>query len=271
MRTPDIIVLGYLAYLAVLAVARPLPPFVRLHVIAGCFGLAGITVALALSPPWSHLWLVRDIVLLPSILVCYRLSGKLFVSPQPAFEASFAAFDARVQRLLQMPGSISRAPRLVVELLEGAYLACYIGPLAGYLALALAGHWHRTDWYWSIVLLSVFACYGMVPWVRTRAPWMIEPAGPMDRRDVVLRRLNRFVLRHGSIQVNMFPSAHTASALGAGLALAPVLPVPGALLMLLAAGIAAATVAGRYHYAGDAVAAVVSTLAVWAGALGVTS
>ena len=274
MRTPDIIVLSYVAYLAALALVRPLPRHVRLQVLAGCAGLAAVTVTLALAPPWPRMWLVRDIVLLPSILVCYRLSGKLSVAPQPAFEASFAAFDARVQRLLQMPGSVARAPRAVVELLEAAYLACYVGPLAGYLALVAAGHGRHTDWYWSVVLLSVFVCYACVPWIRTRAPWALEPAGPMDRREVVLRRLNRFVLRHGSIQVNMFPSAHTASVLGAGLALAPVLPVASVLLMLLAASIAAATVAGRYHYAGDAVAAVVSTLAVWAGALlsvGVTS
>ncbi|MBE3099714.1 MAG: phosphatase PAP2 family protein [Planctomycetes bacterium] len=265
MRTSEIIVLGYLVYVAAVAIARPLPRASRVRLLAWGLGLLGLVVGLVTAPAWPLLWLVRDAAPVVYIFICYHLSGPLFTTPQPGVEAQFAAFDARVQRLFGMPASIARAPRGVPEFLEGAYFGCYVGLPAGYLALALAGHWAWTDRYWSLVLVAELACYAMLPWIRTRAPWSLELPGPIDRREVTLRWVNRFVIRHVSIQVNTFPSAHTAGVLAAALGVAPVMPLTGVLLLLLAASIAAATIVGRYHYAGDAVAAVASTLAVWAG------
>ena len=259
--------LGYVVYLAVVGFARPLPRANRVRLTAWGVGLLILVGGLVMAPAWPLAWIVRDAAPVLYIFICYHASGALFTAPQPVMEARFAAFDARIQRVLGMPASVARAPRVVLECLEAAYFGCYVALPAGYLALALAGHWEWTDRYWSVVLLAELACYAMLPWIRTRAPWSIEAPGPIDGREVALRRLNRFVIRHASIQVNTCPSAHTAGALAAALAITPVMPLAGALLLLLAAGIVAAIIAGRYHFAGDAVAAVVTTLAVWAGAV----
>ena len=76
-------------------------------------------------------------------------------------------------------------------------------------------------------------------------------------------RLNVFVLGLGSIQVNTFPSGHTAGAFATALAAAQVVPSSFAPLLVLAASITIGSVLGRYHYAADSVAGVMVAVAVW--------
>jgi hypothetical protein len=254
----------YAAYLLIVAAFSPVPRPQRVRVVVGGAALALLAFGLPEAPSGPLLALARDLMPVAYILACYHLSGALCFEPQPVIETRFATFDARVQRLFGMPGSIARAPRLVAEYLEASYFACYLAIPAGYAAIVAAGSDGDIDRYWSLVLLSVLSCYAMLPWIRTRAPWSLEAPGPMDRRPVLLRDLNRFCLRYASIQVNTFPSGHTAAALAAALAVTAVWPAAGALFLIVAVSVAVATVVGRYHYAGDTVAAVTTTLAVWA-------
>jgi membrane-associated phospholipid phosphatase len=77
-----------------------------------------------------------------------------------------------------------------------------------------------------------------------------------------VRALNLRILRHGSVQWNTFPSGHVATASAAALAVGAVLPAAGAVLGLIAIGVAVAAAAGRYHYVADVVAgALVAALA----------
>ncbi len=264
MRTSEWIVVWYVGYLMAIAAVRPVRARDLRRLLVGGATLAAAVIGLASAPASRTVLAARDWMSLAYILGCYHLTSTLFFAPQPAMEGRFAAFDARVQRAFRMPASIARAPRVVAEYLEAAYFACYAALPAGYAALRADGHAGDADRYWSFVLLATLGSYGMLPWIRTRAPWSLEPPGPMDRRPVVLRDLNRFFIRHASIQVNTFPSGHTASALAAALAIVGIWPAAGAVFLLLAASIAAATFVGRYHYAGDALAAVATALAAWA-------
>jgi membrane-associated phospholipid phosphatase len=65
--------------------------------------------------------------------------------------------------------------------------------------------------------------------------------------------LNLFILRHGSIHLNTFPSAHVAATVGASLVLLQWVPVAGVVFLLISLSIAAGAVLGRYHYALDVI------------------
>jgi hypothetical protein len=265
VRISEWIVLAYAGYLVIAAFARPVRPASRMTLLKGALSLAAVVVVMAWVPPaWPAARLTRDFAPVAYLLACYKLSGLLFFAPQPGVEARFARFDARVQRAFGMPESVARAPRSLAEFLEASYFACYLALPAGLVVLMASGRWGDADRFWALVLLATLACYGMLPWIRTRAPWALEPRGPMDRRVVTMRSLNWWVSRNASIQVNTFPSAHTAAALAVALAVARASPAAGALFLFIALSIAVATFVGRYHYAGDSLAALATTLLAWA-------
>ena len=145
-----------------------------------------------------------------------------------------------------------RAPRPVIELLELAYLCCYPMVPIGFACLYVAGLREESDRFWTAVLLAVFGCYGVLPWLPTRPPRAIEGA-PM-RSSGLVRRVNLRVLGLASIQLNTFPSGHAAASLATALAVGARLPLVGLPLGLLALAIAIGSVVGRYHYAADALA-----------------
>ena len=265
MRISEWIVLAYAGYLVIAAFVRPVRRASRVWLLSGAPALAAAVVVMAwVAPAWPVAQKLRDLAPLTYLLACYKLSGLLFFAPQPGVEARFARFDARVQRAVGMPESVARAPRSLAEFLEASYFACYLALPAGLVVLMAGGRPSDADRYWALVILATLACYGMLPWIRTRAPWALEPRGPMDRRVVTMRRLNWWVSRNASIQVNTFPSAHTAAALAVALAVARASPAAGALFLFIAVSIAVATFVGRYHYAGDSLAALAPTLLAWA-------
>jgi membrane-associated phospholipid phosphatase len=71
------------------------------------------------------------------------------------------------------------------------------------------------------------------------------------------------VLGGFSHERNTFPSGHAAEALAVVLALARASPAVSVALVPLAIGVGAGSVAGRYHFAADAVAGYAVALAVW--------
>jgi len=134
-------------------------------------------------------------------------------------------------------------------LLEFAYLFCYPMIPAGFLCLYIAGFDREADRFWTAVLLAVFSCYGVLPWLPTRPPRMIEQHSPNPRSPT--KALNLQILNHASIQLNTFPSGHAAAAVATALAVGARLPSAGVAFGLLALGISVGSVVGRYHYAAD--------------------
>jgi membrane-associated phospholipid phosphatase len=261
VRVSEWIVFAYLAYLLALAAVRPMPRGRRTRVVSTALpvmALIVVTASLPSTPAWGML---RTWLPVPYVLIGYWLSGVFFVSPQPDVEARFLAFDRRVRRSIGLDDAA--IPRVVLELLELAYLACYIVLPAGLLALLLAGQGPHADRFWSTVLLAELACYGTLPWVQTRPGWALRPQGAVDDRRLLVRRVNLFFVRSASIRANTFPSGHAAGALATALAVAQASPASGAGFLLLAAGIAAGSVVGEYHYAGDAIAGAGVALVAW--------
>ena len=230
----------YFAYLAAVAIAR-LKPKPALLSIATMLSI--VVVGMPHVMPLVYL------------LIGYWLPALIVREPNVRFEQRLLDVDRR----LFGPDGLARlersAPRAVIEYLELAYLLCYAVVPAGYACLVVAGHGgDAIDRFWSIVLLASFLCYGLLPWIPTRAPRAIEQSRGAGRSSI--RQLNMAVLDRASVQWNTFPSGHTAASVATALAVASDMPLAGFVLGAVAVSIAAGSVVGRYHYAADAFAGV---------------
>jgi membrane-associated phospholipid phosphatase len=263
LRVSEWIIVSYLGYLLVLLPFRSIPRASRIKLLAFAVLLAALVVLAAGLPPSPAARAIRMWLPLPYILLCYWLTGFYFVDPQEEWEARFIAVDRRVREWLGAGDLARTAPRAVLEFLEASYFACYIMLPAGMLAFIVVGEGRAADRFWSIVLLAELSCYGVLPWIRTRPSWVLHSDSPLSTRRVLLRRLNLTLVRETSTHANTFPSGHAAGALATALAVAPVWPLAGAVFLFLALSIMVGSVAGEYHYAGDAITGAATAVAAW--------
>lgn len=197
-------------------------------------------------------WVVPPVLL----LIAYWTSGLLYREHMPRAERMFC----RIDRVLRIRSIAANTPRLLAELLELAYIAVY--PT---IPIALAIHFATSDApnpdrFWTVILVTDYICFGMLPWIQTRPPRSLEREPPWRGR---FRAVNLRLLRKTSIQVNTFPSGHAAEALAAFLMVldAPALIATGMFLNALA--ISAGAVFGRYHFGADIFAGWAVALVVW--------
>jgi len=258
VRTSEWVVVAYFAYLLAAGVWLRVPACrIRLATALGVLtsALIALVAQLEPSPVASAL---RDWLPGGYLLVGYWTTGVLYRGPNTALEARLDSIDTRLfDRLGPL---VLRVPLVVLELLELAYLLCYPIVPAGLGALYLGGQRGRADAYWTLVLVSAFAAYCVLPWAGTRSPRVLGSSLWIERRPVTMRRVNLSVLERGSIHVNTFPSGHAASAWAVALFL---VTAPGAawpVFIAFAAAIAAGAVLGRYHYAVDVVAGILIAL-----------
>jgi hypothetical protein len=248
------------AYGLVLAVAALTLPIRRRYLaatLAMAYALVGCGTGTMVTSFWIQL-LVPGALLLAG----YWLSGFFFRNPQPWLEEFLVGSDTKMFRTLAVDDWLERAPRLVLELVEASYAADYVVVAFGAIIAASAGTEPVTR-YWSLVLASELACYGALPWLRSRPPRALELPGVIAQRAPLLRRLNVSILDRASVQANTLPSGHVAGAVAAALGVWPIAPAAGLLLLLVAVAIAIAAVVGRYHYVVDCVAGASVALVVW--------
>ncbi len=242
----------FFVYCAALAVAQERARRNRV-LQASAAGLL-LTLAWHASRAWliAHDWLLPPLVL----LLAYWTSGALFAAPSALAEERLLAID----RVLRIRARAARAPRALAELLEVAYALVYpVIPVALILHLTVTPD-ASADRFWSIVLITDYVCFGVLPWIQTRPPRVLEPGDPWPSR---FRAVNLRLLGHASIGVNTFPSGHAAEALAAALLVVGAPPVFVAGMFAIAAAIAAGAVFGRYHFAADAMAGFAVAVAVW--------
>jgi membrane-associated phospholipid phosphatase len=244
-------------FLYVIAVALLLPGLGgRGRWRAAGLGAAGLAMAALSAALPRHEVLDGWIVPPALLLIGYWSSGGLLVAPMPWAERILQDSD----RALGIAALASRTPRPVAELLEMAYAGVY--PL---IPIALVFHLLYTPGgdaarFWSVVLVTDFICFGMLPWFQTRPPRALGAADPWRAS---VRALNLRLLGAASIQANTFPSGHAAEAMAVALlVLGAPWPIVAA-MAVTALAISAGAVLGRYHYALDALAGWLVAAGVW--------
>jgi membrane-associated phospholipid phosphatase len=257
LRASEWITVAYFTYLAGAAAVVPgIGRRQRRLAIGTAIAVVIVVLTVAAFDTSALVW--RDWMPLMYILLGYRLPALLVTSTNQELERWLLTLDRRWLGMENGTMISERAPRPVIELLELAYLFCYPMVPIGLACLHVAGLREESDRFWTAVLLAVFGCYGVLPWLPTRPPRAIE-GGPTPSSGFV-RRINLRVLGVASIQLNTFPSGHVAASLATALAVYARLPSAGLSLGLLALAIALGSVVGRYHYAADALAGVALAL-----------
>jgi membrane-associated phospholipid phosphatase len=262
VRASEWVAAAYFAYLCGVALVLPRLPR-RLPAAAAAFtATIGLFVP-RLLPESAAATAARDWLPALYLVLGYWLSGWYFVAPMERIEARFLALDRRILGADSGSALVEALPRLVVELLEFAYVTCFLFVPGGLVLLVATGHAAEADRFWTLVLLGEFGSFAMLPWIQTRPPRALEPPGAIDRRPILMREMNRLQVNAVSIGVNTFPSGHVAGALATALAVSRVVPLWAPWLLAVVAAIAVAAVLGRYHFVIDALAGAILTLAVW--------
>jgi hypothetical protein len=253
---PTWAVAGFVYFGYIVAVTLIRPP--RADARARALGWCGFGVAMCLLALWtSSFWLRGGVLPVLTLLASYWSSGALWIRPMERLEQFLVEADER----LRVPQIASAMPKLLVEFQEFSYAAVY--PL---IPLALAAHVMVSpapdaDRFWTVILVTDFICFGMLPWIQTRPPRALDPRPPWRSS---FRAFNVRLLGETSIGFNTVPSGHAAEALAAALMMSTSPWPVSATLWIFAASIPAGAVFGRYHFALDAFAGWAVALVVWA-------
>jgi hypothetical protein len=241
MRAWQVASAAFFLYVAAIALWQGLSRRTARQALSGAAcGLAVLLLSLAFDRPVLSLWIWPPLLL----LIGYWTSGRLFVAPRPSHEAALVWLD----RQLDVQAVARRTPRALAELLEAAYAGVYLLiPLALLVRLESFSA-PAPDAFWTVVLVTDYLCFAVLPWVQTRPPRALERGDPWAS---TIRRFNLRVLGATSIRVNTFPSGHAAEAFAAGLVVVGAHPFVVVLMFMGAAGVSAGAVLGRYHYAID--------------------
>jgi hypothetical protein len=263
VRRGEWIAAGYFLYL-LLPIWVCAPKSGRTSFTLRALAAAALVLVVGRAPDTSLGRVVRDWAPGVFLLAGYWLPGRLFTSFNERLERWLMARD-REWLGETLASSPPRSPSALLACLELSYLLCYpLVPVAFgllYFSSPIDAA-AASDRFWSPVLLAVFTCYGLLPWLPTRPPRAFLAADTQTASP--LRRLNLHVLNHASIQVNTLPSGHVAAALAAALAVGQFMPTTGGIIAALAVSIAVAAVLGRYHYAADAVLGALTAVAAFA-------
>jgi membrane-associated phospholipid phosphatase len=255
LRVSESIAFTYFLYLAIVCWLRPLSNRRR-------FEIAGVSIAMLILIRFvaTHAsTVVRDWAPGAYILPGYYLPGRFYERPSTRIETWLVDWDRRV--LGDPTTRFARWPRLLIAYLDVVYMGCFLMLPGGMLALVLTGHAESADRYWTLVGGADFAAFVSLAIFQTRPPWVLERP-PALQAPAVHHAALAFV-RHGTIGANTFPSGHTAVSFAIAYALLPVVPIAGAVALVLSVTIAVACIVGRYHYVIDVWTGVLLSLAVW--------
>lgn len=263
LRDAEWLALAWFTAAAVLGLLRALSTSQRRGIVLGAAVAVAFVLLVSRLPEHGIGSAFRNMLPALFVLGAYRLSGLFFVAPQEHIERWLLAVDRRLLGPLDLERRLVHGPRWMTGAIELAYVLVHpMLPLGAWAAWAAAGN-AGVDAFWSTVFLAEAASYSALPWIQTRPPRALERWTDALRSVSPWRRLNEFVLRHGSNQVNTLPSGHAAGAVSAALAVASLDAVFAVPFIVAAGAILVATVVGRYHFIVDTAAGAAVAVAAW--------
>jgi membrane-associated phospholipid phosphatase len=258
MRTAELVNFAYFSLFTVLALVWALPASSRIK--AFLIGLTGLGVNGLATAAADFL---RDWIPVPLMALAYWQSGCFFQKPNPRLQAIFENSERKILQLFRV--DLARcAQTWVGTLFELAYVFCYPVVPLGLGSLYVAGFKTAVDDYWTVVLLSAYPCYVLLPFIQLLPPRLIETGDQGSAQSRHFRRFNLWLVRHVTHEANTFPSGHVAASAAIAMVLLWFTPIAGIVFAVIALGIAAGCVVGRYHYAIDVAAAVILAGTVFA-------
>jgi hypothetical protein len=270
LRASEWIAVAFFLYLALSAgLVSPAPRRTRSRRIAT--GVAALAVAmlvlliarLAETAPSIVPGFVRDWAPILYLVLGYWLPAGIAGSPNDSIETRFMAFDHRLlgPEHAGWVGWLNRSSaRVAVEIV---YPLVHLMVPACFALSRYAFHSPAAGRFWTSVLMAGYTCYGTLPWLHLRPPRRLsDPDTTLSTGH--LRIFNEWFLDTTSVGASTFPSGHVATACAAALIATEASPAAGLFFLLLTASIATATVAGRYHYAIDAITGLLTGVSAWA-------
>ncbi len=242
--------------MALLACLIPLPHQRRMVACAiGASGIAVCTFMIYSSALLSeHASLnLRDWLPVILILAAYHQSGQFFVKPWLRFQNFLLKLDRRLLGRFGGAPEGANINSVLSVFLEISYLSCYPLIPAALGTLILLNLEDRVEEFWMVVLPPTYLCYALVPILSALPPRLIKGDSQVAIQPGKARSLNIWILRHGSIRANTFPSAHVAACTAASLVLLRYDVLAGSIFSIISLSIAAAVVIRRYHYLADSV------------------
>jgi PAP2 superfamily len=206
----------------------------------------------------------RDWIPYLLLLMFYWQAGQFVTRADTAFEARLEQLDQRiVAPFLEWCARIPSGA-WILGYLEIAYLLCYVSLPMGLATLYILHQGADAGHFWTVVLLAAYAAYATLPFLQTRPPRMLGEKWSERVLTGKIRAFNMAILRHGSIHANTIPSGHVASTTACALILLRLAPMwVGLIFLLVALSIAVGAVAGRYHYAADAILGLIVAVAAF--------
>src|SRR5262245_36964423 len=258
MRTGEFVNLTYFGFFTVLALVWALPRHSRIKAVA--IGLTGIGVTLTAT---TAVGVLRDWLPVPLMALAYWQSGCFFQKANPRLQSMFERSERKIVELLRV--DLARWARTGVGgLLEFADAVCSPVVPLGLGVLYLSGFSNATDEYWTVVLLSAYPCYILLPFIQLLPPRLVEGTEASMNPTAHLRAFNLWLVRRVTHEANTFPSGHVAASTAIALVVLQFTPAAGIVFAFIAAGIAAGCIVGRYHYIVDVGAAFVLAATIFA-------
>lgn len=240
-------------------------------------GTGGLTITLFASLVLPHLVVPlaarvsRDWTSLLLLALFYWQAGQFVTRADVDVEERLERWDRRLVAPLLEWCARRRVGVWILTYLEMAYLSYYVALPMAFGALYLVGREGEADQFWTVVLLAAYGSCGTLPFLQTRPPRVLGEKFSVALPSGKVRAFNHWILHRGSIQANTCPSAHVAIATACALVLLRLGPLwVGLSFLWIASSIAWGAVAGRYHYAADAILGVLAAIAAFLAGIALT-
>jgi hypothetical protein len=199
---------------------------------------------------------IRNLIPAVIMVLAYWQSGLFYVKPNLRLQEKLWKMDQQIASFASRFFLGTSFRKWMKSYLELSYLFCYPMVPLGIAIFYFAGQESHATQFWAYVLPPAFICYAMVMFFQTLPPRLLEsdfPAETTIGAGAGIRTFNMGIIRHASIQINTFPSAHAAASMAVALAILRFFPVAGWIMVCIAISIAVAAAVQRYHFAADVI------------------